>query len=486
MDYDIVVADRDSQELNGILWLISNYAFPIATQHKAKHTIEFMDVLENKRPRIICLELDMIPKDKWEMVKQHIKNYADQVIAMTAEATFERASQALEVRALALWVKPLSPSMMKHTLQLAIQNLTSDGTGNASAPVMSQLGYESLFVDDQRPFSYAIYLLKTENQHDLPHLRQFIQQFDFRSQPSVFSVSDQIILVFHGEVSDPLSHAHRFMQEWELFSQGTLAIALHPGKGEKSVHQIYTQLRKTMKITFFTGFKQVLLSSDEPWKDFDPFLTPEEQRTWIAMLEKADKSAVKSWMYDKFFNFEAPYPAPGMLRTKLTSILAQLRRFMNRKELTGPEIEEFYKSIFKQVLDGAVLNRIVQDLILFIYQLLDEFEKHAQLKQVDPIEKAISYIEAHHADYKLGLEEVAAHVDRSPTYLSYLLNEKQGKSFRELLTDVRITKAKEKLLNTDASILSIANEVGYQNANYFSRVFKQVTQTTPTAFRKHR
>src|SRR5699024_9861068 len=60
-------------------------------------------------------------EDKWSMLKRHIEKYAKQVIAITAESTFERARQALTTGAIDLWVKPFSPSQLKKTLQSAFR-----------------------------------------------------------------------------------------------------------------------------------------------------------------------------------------------------------------------------------------------------------------------------------------------------------------------------------------------------------------------------
>ncbi|MGI8316686.1 helix-turn-helix domain-containing protein [Halobacillus mangrovi] len=54
----------------------------------------------------------------------------------------------------------------------------------------------------------------------------------------------------------------------------------------------------------------------------------------------------------------------------------------------------------------------------------------------------------------------------------------------QYLTDLRINKAKELLQNTKYSTEEIAALIGYKNANYFNKVFKKVTETTPGKFRE--
>ena len=61
-----------------------------------------------------------------------------------------------------------------------------------------------------------------------------------------------------------------------------------------------------------------------------------------------------------------------------------------------------------------------------------------------------------------------------------------GTSFIEYLNEYRLTMASRLLLSSDASILDIANEVGFDNLSYFNRLFKKRFLTTPSNYRKLR
>ncbi|UOQ95450.1 DNA-binding response regulator [Halobacillus shinanisalinarum] len=483
--YKLLIADRDRQELVGLEWLITKYSFPISNSRLVDQLVEVFDVLENEVPDVLCIELDMVAEDKWEMVKTFIDRYAEEVIAVTAEPTFERAMQAMEIEAVDLWVKPLSPSRVKNSLQQAFKNLSSQSNPNKDGESRHAARYESLFIEEHLPFPYPVYLVKTESIADLSHLRTFIEQFDFYYKPLVFSTSDRIALVFQETLPDPVKQAQRFLREWERSAGKPLAIVVHSEESQRSLHQIYMKLRKVMETTFFTGYQQVLSSGyNHDWTDMDPFLTMKEQRNWVFMLDEGHGGEIKTWMYEQFFSMEPPFPDPGLLRTRLTSILAQIRRFMIRKGITDEESEEKYKQVFDTILYSPVLYRIVQDMILFINYLLNSIEKHPNAAGIDIIEEAISYIEDHYEDPTLSLKEVARHVGRSPSYFSHILSNKYERSFREMLSYTRVQKAKEMLASSDETIQNIAHSTGFNNPNYFSRVFKSTTGQTPREYRR--
>ncbi len=482
--YKLLIADRDRQELVGLEWLITKYSFPITDTRLADQLVDVLNTLENQQPDIFCLELDMIPEDKWEIVKVFIERYAGRVIAVTAEPTFERAMQAMEIAAEDLWVKPLSPSRVKHTLQQALRNLSRPNSQSYDTVLRQAVRYESLFIDENLPFHHPVYLIKPEYISDLADLRIFIEQFDFYYEPLVFSTSEQVALVFQEMLPEPIEQAQRFLREWERFAGRPLVIAVHAEQGSESLHQVYMKLRKIMETTFFTGYQQVLSSFHHDWRDMDPFLTMEEQRNWVYMLDEGNRDDIKEWMYDQFFGMEPPFPDPGLLRTRLTSILAQVRRFMIRKGITDSVSEEKYRQVFDIILYSPVLYRIVQDMILFINDLIQSISDKSLTANVDVVEEAINYMEDHFENPSLSLTEVAKHVHRSPSYFSHILSSKYGRSFREILSYIRIQKAKELLASSDDSIQHIARETGFTNPNYFSRVFKSTTGQTPREYRR--
>ncbi len=84
----------------------------------------------------------------------------------------------------------------------------------------------------------------------------------------------------------------------------------------------------------------------------------------------------------------------------------------------------------------------------------------------------------------LSLKSVADKFFVNPTYLSKRFKEKKKISFSKFVETVRIEKAKELLEMTDINITDIAQKVGYEDPNYFTRVFKKVEKKPPSYFRK--
>ena len=65
-----------------------------------------------------------------------------------------------------------------------------------------------------------------------------------------------------------------------------------------------------------------------------------------------------------------------------------------------------------------------------------------------------------------------------------MFKKETGKTYSEYLTDVRIRKAKDLLVETGDSIGLIAEKTGYHDARYFSKQFSRIVGLKPFEYRK--
>ena len=98
------------------------------------------------------------------------------------------------------------------------------------------------------------------------------------------------------------------------------------------------------------------------------------------------------------------------------------------------------------------------------------------------IGRVIDYINKNF-NSEITLNQVDDEVGLSPQYLSKIFKENYGINFIDYITKKRIKYAKELLLNSGKSIKEISCLVGYEDPNYFSRIFKKDTGCTPSQFR---
>ena len=84
---------------------------------------------------------------------------------------------------------------------------------------------------------------------------------------------------------------------------------------------------------------------------------------------------------------------------------------------------------------------------------------------------------------KLSLEEIASHAHLNPQYFSVLFKRETGESVVDYLTNLRIEQAKTLLKETLLPINELAQTVGYEDPDYFSRVFRKRCGISPRQYR---
>lgn len=99
------------------------------------------------------------------------------------------------------------------------------------------------------------------------------------------------------------------------------------------------------------------------------------------------------------------------------------------------------------------------------------------------IVEAQNIVKERYMEADISLDEICTVLGVSNSYFSSLFKKEAGKSFISYLTDYRMDIAAEMILNTDEKSYTIAEKVGYLDANYFSYVFKKKFGVSPSKYR---
>jgi AraC-like DNA-binding protein len=104
--------------------------------------------------------------------------------------------------------------------------------------------------------------------------------------------------------------------------------------------------------------------------------------------------------------------------------------------------------------------------------------------RAEPVEiwKARKFIHEH-SDEELSLTKVAKFSNISGNHLSEKFKAVTGINFVDYVARIRVGKARDLLGNSNLRISEIAFAVGFQSLSQFNRVFKELTQKSPTQFR---
>ena len=95
----------------------------------------------------------------------------------------------------------------------------------------------------------------------------------------------------------------------------------------------------------------------------------------------------------------------------------------------------------------------------------------------------ITYI-ANHYKEKIYIETLSDMITVSPDYFTKMFKDSIGRTPIDYINGLRINRAMQMLATTDTSVNDISDGLGFSNANYFHKIFKQYMNTSPAAYRK--
>lgn len=167
---------------------------------------------------------------------------------------------------------------------------------------------------------------------------------------------------------------------------------------------------------------------------------------------------------------------PLMARREAAAVLqgvwAKLEEQAPWLELTGPVDLYIGKDM------SADVNKVLQECI----SIIDQY----QLREPDAVVQKIVSILKHNICRPHLLDYLAEQMDLSKDYMGKRFRNVVGLKISEYCTCLKMEQAKTMLNGTNKKVYEISVELGYTTVDYFTRLFKSYTGTTPAAYRNSR
>lgn len=155
------------------------------------------------------------------------------------------------------------------------------------------------------------------------------------------------------------------------------------------------------------------------------------------------------------------------------------RHYNSKIEDSSPLKNEY---AFKQIIK----NSLEILLLLITRDFMNENEKKSFKNYIDDqtsCKKIKEYIEQN-ISKKLNLKELAEHFSYSESYLSRLFKKTYNETVTNFITKIKIKECAKQLFETDKTISQISDNMGFNNTQYFTKLFKKYYGYTPASFRK--
>lgn len=133
-------------------------------------------------------------------------------------------------------------------------------------------------------------------------------------------------------------------------------------------------------------------------------------------------------------------------------------------------------------LDYLKMQKLyLHELLIMIFRLrvTDSEPRTNALHQI--IQDILTYISTN-VNADLSLPTLSAKYSVSPSHLSKQFKNMTGMGLNEYINIARVTAAEKILLSTDMPIMEVAMKCGFNDSNYFARVFKKLKGVTPKKY----
>ncbi|MBP2649291.1 MAG: two component transcriptional regulator, AraC family [Firmicutes bacterium] len=530
--YKLLIVDDEVLERQAIRKISETQCAEFGGIYEAGDGDSAVAVAREQRPDMIVMDIRIPVISGLEATRQ-IRSFLpeSQIIILTAFDEFNYARQAVSLGAAEYLLKPVRTVELVKVFQQSIEKFQRRREKDLKEVELFQQ------VNKAKPFIQMAFVQELLSGYfdDLTPLREQAAVVGMRNDPGMALVlgGDYLQQLVHqdGKMSRQLVTNHLSQKIGEAaganalvmpVADGRLAVVLGVASG-KPYHEIIAFIRQKVENIYkamgsefgatvtigvgryypdarevyksyleaMTAYQQGFFMEDNPIIFFDelpsqssgPFIYPfRNERSVLEDVRCGDTKAAKEklkLLLEEVFQSKTNI---DMVKSCVLELLIVLSRAAVEGGASLDKMTLRNFNLINRLVDCRNQSQIQQLLMDYLDNFMDNMLDNRNTVNTRVVNQACSFILTN-CNRNITLEDVAQTVHLSPFYFSRIFKKEQGCNFVEFLTKSRVERAKKLLHKTDLSIVRIALECGYQDASYFCKVFRQLTEVTPNQFR---
>lgn len=176
------------------------------------------------------------------------------------------------------------------------------------------------------------------------------------------------------------------------------------------------------------------------------------------------------------------YCHPSDIERYISVMCHKLLSDMSMLEIGGDWFNQTIQRLHE--VESAATQQLRKEALERFLAQYGDILSSASPKRSTAVLQAVAYIDDHYAE-KVTLEQIAAQSHMNSTYMSELFKKEMGVTLNDYINNLRIIHACEYLRFSNYSMGQIAERCGFNDQNYFTKVFKKFLNTTPSQYRLH-
>lgn len=534
MKRKVIIADDEQHICNLINALIDWEKYELEVAGVANDGDKAFQMCEELSPDLLITDIRMPGLSGIELIKKLYEELPDiKVIIITGYSQFLYAQQALKYRVVDYLLKPIQKEELENALEKGLNLIDKEIRGAFEQKSLSLKSMQeikdnllTIILNGTNQFSKSF---NRERLWEEYHLKfqgdawQMLQiEFILSSEENTLSLQEFLEQKIKDIVQEELKN-DKIEMLTTLMDNSFFCLFNSDREPLERVGEILHQVRSKLlvvndilqKINFTIGISNI-------YEDFsDIYRCVSECQTCVAHKIIKGKNKIIIFADVPKAEFDAAHFIDDNFRKRfmksivdadskemsvqMNDLVTLLYRYSGK--INGNVVLEIYQMLIKLFYKGIQVFNIVdfkefsQESLIpqkqYFYSMVGAFTYLSDIFQLllkrcveekedqntRPIRNAQLYIEEHYME-SITLEEIARHVGLNETYLSSIFKKQTKKSMIDFLTDIRVHHAKELLIDHNKSINEIAEEVGFNDAKYFTKRFKKFTGVSPNEYRK--
>ncbi|MBW8347855.1 response regulator [Bacillus sp. IITD106] len=503
----LLIVDDEQIVREGLRAILLNN-FPEIEIEEAKNGMMALEIAESFMPDLVLMDIKMPGMSGLETIEKMTEaNPTIKFIMITAYAEFEYAKSAMKLGVKDYLLKPSKASEVVQTVSKLFSEIEEEKKLQQKSILQQNVLQKALTIVETDVVTQLLF----DHVHEV-HLDELVEMLDTPMTSEKFVMS---VLLPHDSESlyaEIKQRVRKIGSAWVGTLYGRqIPIIVFRQQSESFRSQAITLAREILTVAntkdksgWFIGIGNVCNSLDKIRLSYQESLIATKDSTLhvkyrfysdIPLDDKRIDGYNSKKLENKFFDLirnnewqEIMKEVSGLIEffeKKGVSLIETQQRVLEllwiaSRVLSEIGVEPDTPLYSYQIKDFRQLRTETNQLLNQMWQTCIEYQSRVEDNTINQIKQYI----VEHSHKEISLDGIAQIFELSPIYISKLFKEQLGVNYIAFLTECRLEKARKLMLNPEKSLKEITFEVGYQDPNYFSKVFRKMYGASPTEYRK--
>lgn len=517
--FKILVADDERFIRQGIISILTKNIESQITCIEASNGIEALEKAEVERPNLIITDICMPGSDGLEFISQLKEKHVDTpVIILSGYENFDYAKRAIKLGVKEYVMKPVKKAEFIELIQGYMMHI-QEQKKKSNAEAVRRI--ENAKIMEKLKSDFLVGLLKCRNKQEAEQYLEQLEKIGMKFESKYYTCAvieyeinektkDYIGFAVKNVLDEYLSlETEAFLTNVE-YGSGIIVTIFEADKREllrsskkKMVVQAAQLIEEYCKTKVYAGLGDIAYDSLYLYKAIDHAFYAADMK----ILERGEKVSV----YEECVKDEkvvASNIVKEIKRTEHINVYEILERFQEiygdcrkkenirrlkveyeeviayLKKKRGSSAQEEWTKAPRSFSSFFSILQLKKELKEFIHEVVAyKQEEEGSISNTAFTQQILQYVEEHITE-DLDLVTIASKFKRTPGYISTLFKKHVEGGFNYYINKERMEIAMKLLKDPSLSIQEISELTGYNNAKYFSVVFKKMTGMTPREYRE--